>query len=144
MKAKGLIVLSAILMMVIAIGCSNSRTTAPINANDQFAISGDANNGRFDNSDPSVPVVAGGNPIWITLRGNIAYQGTQCVTIKLPDETYLELNIKTNTPIRIPNGSAVLVIGNYTMTPGGRCEIYKTFDVSSIKLIGENANHTIR
>lgn len=142
MKAKGLIVMGAILMMVIAIGCSNSRTTAPVVANDQLAISSDANNGRFDNSDSSIPVIADLKPIWITLRGDINYHGTQCVTLKIGENNYVELDFSINSPNRLPNGTPVQVVGRYASTPGSRCQFIKIFQVSEITILS-GENHTI-
>jgi len=142
MKAKGLIVISAIVMMVIAVGCSNSRTTAPVVSNDQLTISSDANNGRFDNSEPNVPIVADHKPIWVFLRGNIIYQGTKCTSLKLPNNEYLELNFVVNSPERLPQGTEVRVMGNYAVTGDMHCDLNKLFRVEALTVIGQGDNHT--
>jgi hypothetical protein len=142
MKAKGLIVIGAIVMMVIAVGCSNSRTTAPVASNDQFTISSDANNGRFDNSEPTVPVIADYKPIWVFLRGNIIYQGTKCTSIRLANNEYVELNFAANSPERLPQGTEILVMGNYPITGELHCNIYKLFRVTTLTVVGQGDNHT--
>jgi hypothetical protein len=135
MKAKGLIVIGAIVMMVIAVGCSNSRTTAPVVNTDQLTLPGDANNGRFDTNEPNIPIVADYKPIWVVLRGNIIYQGTKCTSLKLPNNEYLELSFPYNSPERLPNGTEVQVMGNYAVTGEFRCEIYKLFRVSTLTVL---------
>ena len=140
MKARGLIVIGAIVMMVIAVGCSNSRTTAPVVNNDQFTLSSDANSGRFDDSNVNVPIVADFKPIWTILRGNIIYQGTKCTSLKLPNNEYIELSFPTNSPERLPNGTEVQVLGNYPLTGEFHCQIYKLFNVSTMTVIGGDNN----
>jgi len=139
MKAKGLIVIGAILMMVIAVGCSNSRTTAPVASNDQLTITSDANNGRFDNSDPGTPVITNNNPNWITLRGNVIYMGSKCTTLRVANTPnggdYIELSFASNSPTRLPNGTLVQVIGNFNITDDSRCQIYKVFHVYKMSVL---------
>jgi hypothetical protein len=142
MKAKGLIVISAIVMMVIAVGCSNSRTTAPVVSNDQLTISSDANNGRFDNSEPNVPIVADYKPIWVFLRGNIIYQGTRCISLQIQKNEYIELSFAVNSPQRLPQGTEVRVMGNYAVTGDMHCDLNKLFRVEVLTVIGQGDNHT--
>jgi hypothetical protein len=138
MKAKGLIVISAIVMMVIAVGCSNSRTTAPVASNDQFTISSDANNGRFDNSDPNVPIVADIKPIWTILHGNIIYHGTNCISLKMPNNLYIELSFPYNSPQRLPQGTEIQVTGSFAITGYSHCQTLKVFNVTALTIVGDN------
>jgi len=138
MKSKGLIAVGAILLMVIAVGCSSNKTTAPANTNG-LTLSSDANNNRFDTTDPTIPVVMDLKPTWITLRGTYLTDGS-CVCLQLSKEQYLELDVNTNVPGGIPSGSMVQVIGRYGTTPGSRCQLSQVFRVASIQIMG--SDHT--
>ena len=138
MRVKGLITIGAILLMVIAVGCSSNKTTAPANTNG-FTLSNDVSNSRFDTNDPSIPVVMDLKPTWVTLRGNYLIEGA-CVCLQLTKEEYLELDINTNVPGGIPNGSLVQVVGRYATTPGSHCQLAQVFRVASIQIM--DSDHT--
>jgi hypothetical protein len=139
MKAKGLLTAGAILLMVIAIGCSNgSRTTAPVNSTDIFTLPNGTDISRIENGGSSVPTIESTKPTWVAVRGIYSFDQFGCVSLQLNKYDYIELSFIVNSPIDIANGTPVEIRGNYSLIPGTRCQLPKRFIVTSITALTDN------
>jgi hypothetical protein len=138
MKSKLLLVFSAVMALVIVVGCSNgSRTTAPAN---EFNLPSDHNGlNRFDNATPPV-IQSGDGGFPISEIGRYYVGKESCEFVQLKDEFY-ELSFETHTPRQLQNGDMVLVKGLLFHRPGERCRLASTIIVESCRVLANSEVH---
>jgi hypothetical protein len=149
MKSKLLLITGAIIALAIAVGCSNdSRTTAPASVDNTFNLPNDAAISRFSAEQTfSGPEPAGGHMVSKVGIYHITARGCQSITVRndmeFEPEKFIELTFSPVPTLNIPDGSLILVKGEYHPYPGGFCMLPSSIEVEEIYILDTEQTESV-
>ena len=141
MKSRLLLITGGIIALVIAVGCStDNRTTAPASVDNTFNLPNENAISRFSAEQTlSGPEPEGGRMVSRVGFYHITARGCQSITIKndmeFEPEKFIELTFTPVPALEIPDGSLVLVKGEYHPYPGGFCMLPSSIEVEEIFIL---------
>ncbi len=137
MKAKSILALCTIAIMIVAIGCSNgSRTTSPLTENLNMPNGSDVN--RIVTPDTQAPVI--NSPGFVVFTGVYFRDRVNCTTLTITKDNVVELQFITEPSIPLRNGIVVDVHGTLSPTPGSRCGLPTMVIVDKVQIHKENTH----
>jgi hypothetical protein len=137
MKAKSILALCTIAIMIVAIGCSNgSRTTSPLTENLNIPNGYDVN--RIATPDAQSPVIT--SPGFVVFSGTYFKDHLNCTTLTISKDNVVELQFLTEPNIPLRNGLVIDVRGTLSPTPGSRCGLATLVIVDKVQIHKANTH----